>query len=57
MMHNSIVDVRKGGELKKSFEQSNFVKNMRSFKYKFQKGQSPTSSRANCVYELLLSVC
>ena len=46
-MHNFIADVRKGGDLLKSFEQRNLVNNMRSFAYKFKKGQSPTSSRAN----------
>ena len=35
MMHDFIVDVRKGGDLLKSFEQSNLVNNMRSFTYKF----------------------
>ena len=54
MMHNFIADVRKGGDLLKSFEQSNLVNNMRSFTYKFWKGQSPASSRAQCVYELFL---
>ena len=53
-MHDFIADVRKGGDLLKLFEQSNLVNNMRSFTYKFLKGQSPTSSPANCVYELFL---
>ena len=35
MMHNFIsADVREGGDLLKSFEQSNLVNNMRSFTYK-----------------------
>ena len=34
-MHNFMADVRKGGELLKSFKQSNLVNNMRSFTYKF----------------------
>ena len=54
MKHNFIADVRKGADLLTLFEQSNLVKNMRSFTYKFNKGQSPTSSRANCAHELFL---
>ena len=33
--NNFIADVRKGGDLLKSFEQSNLVNNMCSFTYKF----------------------
>ena len=55
--NNFIADVRKGADLLKSFEQSNLVNNMCSFTYKFLKGQSPTSSHANCVYELFLQSC
>ena len=54
LINNFIADVRKGADLLTLFEQSNLVKNMRSFTYKFNKGQSPTSSRANCAYELFL---
>ena len=36
--NNFIADVRKGGDLLKSFEQSNLVNNMCSFTYKFFKG-------------------
>ena len=54
VINNFIADVRKGADLLTLFEQSNLVKNMRSFTYKFNKGQSPTSSRANCAHELFL---
>ena len=58
--NNLIADARKGGDLLKSFEQSNLVNSMRSFTYKLYKGQSPTSSSADCVYELfflLIYIC
>ena len=35
MMHNFVADVRKGGDLLKSFEQNHLVINMCSFTYKF----------------------
>ena len=54
VINNFIADVRKGADLLTLFEQSNLVKNMRSFTYKFNKGQSPTSSHANCAHELFL---
>lgn len=54
VINNFIADVRKGADLLTLFEQSNLVKNMRSFTYKFNKGQSPTSSLANCAHELFL---
>ena len=41
MMHNFIADVRKGGDLLKSFEQINLVNNMRHFANQLKKGQSP----------------
>ena len=50
MMHNFIADIRKAGDLLKSFEQSYLVNNMRSFFHvQIKKGQSPTFSPANCV--------
>ena len=52
MMHNFIADVRKGGDLLKSFEQINLVKQYASFREPVVKGTK--SSRANCVHELFL---
>ena len=57
MMHNFIADFRKGGDLLKSFEQINLVKQFAFFHIQFVKGQSSTSSRANCVHELFLESC
>ena len=56
MMHNFIADVRKGGDLLKSFKQSNLViyKQYAFFHAQIVKGQSPTSSRANCIHEFFL---
>ena len=57
-MHNFIADVRKGGDLLKLFEQINLTNNLRPFTFKlYGKGQSSTSSRANCVHELFLQSC
>ena len=57
-MHNFIADIRKGGDLLKLFEQINLANNLRSFMFKlYGKGQSSTSSRANCVHELFLQSC
>ena len=48
MIHNFIADVRKGGDLLKSFEQTNLLNNLRSITFK---------SGANCVHELFLQSC
>ena len=55
MIHNYIVDVRKGGDLLKSFEQSNLLNNMCSFTLKNLKGaKSNIFTCKLCVWVIFL---